>query len=502
LTGWVDDRLGVSRFARSALDKVFPDHWSFMIGEIALYSFVILVLTGSYLTFFYSPSENQVIYTGPYKPIRGQQVSDAYRSVLNISFQVRAGLVMRQIHHWAALIFVAAIVLHLCRVFFTGAFRRPRELNWIIGVTLLLLAIGNGFTGYSLPDDLLSGTGLRIAYSIVLSIPFIGPYIGYLFFGGPYPGTAIIPRLFIIHVLFIPAMILALLSAHLAVLWHQKHTDFPGPGKTEHNIHGSRFWPQYTAKSIGLFCFVAAVVTGLGGLAQINPVWLYGPYRAATVTSASQPDWYVAWLDGALRVFPNLEIHLFNHTIGNTFFPGVLLPGITFGLLYAWPFLEARVTHDREPHNLLDRPRDRPARTAFGAATLSFYIVLFLAGGTDVLASTFGVSFEPLLRTFQVACILMPAFIGLVTWKVCKEISRQRIHPIQQPVGGIIMRGPSGGYEVLEAGDGHGDGHEVPAVGTPDSASPTPVAAGPATADGEPDASGEPGPASPGQPSA
>jgi ubiquinol-cytochrome c reductase cytochrome b subunit len=455
---WLDDRLGLSRFTRSALDKIFPDHWSFMVGEIAMYCFVILVLTGSYLTFFFSPSENKVTYAGPYKALQGVQMSDAYRSVLDITFKVRAGLVMRQIHHWAALVFIAAIVVHMLRVFFTGAFRRPREVNWMVGVTLMLLAIGNGFTGYSLPDDLLSGTGLRIMYSIVLSIPFIGPYAGFLVFGGSYPGTAIIQRLFIIHVLFVPAAIVGLLTAHLAILWHQKHTDFPGPGKTDRTIHGSRLWPQYTAKSVGLFCFVAAVLAGLGGLAQINPVWIYGPYRVAAATSASQPDWYIGWLEGALRVMPNVEIRLFHHTVANPFFPGILMPGITFGVLYAWPLLEARFSGDRKPHNLLDRPRDRPLRTAFGVGALSFYFVLFLAGGTDVLASTFGLSIQALVHTFQVCCIVVPLVVGWSTWRICKEMSKQKVHPIQQPVGGIIVRTPSGGYEVIGGHDGHGEG--------------------------------------------
>jgi ubiquinol-cytochrome c reductase cytochrome b subunit len=321
----------------------------------------------------------------------------------------------------------------------------------VVWVTLLLLAMGNGFTGYSLPDDLLSGTGLRIMFSIVLSIPLIGPWLAFLIFGGRYPGTAITERLFVVHVLFFPVLIAGLLGAHLAILWHQKHTDFPGPGKTEETIHGSRLWPQYMAKSVGLFCFVAAALAGLGGLAQINPIWIYGPYTPAAVSSGSQPDWYIGWLDGALRVMPNVEIRIWHHTIANPFFPGVLMPGITFGLLYAWPFLEARFTKDRRPHNLLDRPRDRPLRTAFGAATLSFYTVLFLAAGTDVLATTFGLAFETLLRTFQVSCIAVPLIIGWLTWRICKELSRQHVHPIGQPVGATVVRSPEGGYELASA---------------------------------------------------
>jgi ubiquinol-cytochrome c reductase cytochrome b subunit len=364
---------------------------------------------------------------------------------------------MRQIHHWAAVVFLAAIVVHLMRVFFTGAFRRPREINWIIGVTLLLLAMGNGFTGYSLPDDLLSGTGLRIAYSIVLSVPLVGSWLGYLLFGGRFPGTTIIERLFIIHVLFIPALIAITLTAHMAILWHQKHTDFPGPRKSEDTIHGSRLWPQYAAKSAALFCFVAAVMAGLGGLAQINPIWIYGPYRPAAVSAGSQPDWYIGWLDGALRVMPPLEIRLFHHTIANPFFPGVVLPGITFTILYAWPFLEQRFSKDKAPHNLLDRPRDRPLRTAFGVSTITFYLVLFLAAGTDVLAATFGLSFQSLLLVFQLSLLIAPPLIGWLTWRLLKELSTQRAHPIQQPVGGRIVRTATGGYEVV-GGEPNGDG--------------------------------------------
>lgn len=455
---WIDERLGVSRFTQSVLDKIFPDHWSFMIGEVALYCFVILIGTGVYLTFFFSPSEQQVIYHGSYRPLQGLPVSAAFNSVMNISFGVRAGLVMRQMHHWAALVFLAAIIVHLCRIFFTGAFRRPREINWIIGVTLLILAMANGFTGYSLPDDLLSGTGLRIAYSIVLSIPFVGSWFGFLFFGGKFPGTDTIQRFFVLHILLVPALIAAFLTAHLAILWHQKHTDFPGPGKSETTIHGSRLWPQYAIKSTALFCFVTSVLAGLGGLAQINPIWIYGPYQPAAVTSSSQPDWYIGWLEGALRIMPPLEIRAFHHTIPNPFFPGVLLPGITFGLLYSWPFLEQRFTKDKKRHNLLDRPRDRPLRTALGISTITFYLILFLGGATDVLAPTFGLSFQALVHLFQVGVLLLPALMGFVTWRLLKELARQRSHPIQQPVGGRVIRTATGGYEVEEpAGDGHGD---------------------------------------------
>ena len=342
LARWIDDRLGASAFTQQALNKVFPDHWSFMLGEVALYCFVVLLLTGTFLTFFFDASTSTSTYQGSYAPLRGVQVSAAYRSVIELSFDVRAGLVMRQVHHWAAVIFVGSIILHLCRIFFTGAFRRPREINWMIGVTLLVLGIFNGFTGYSLPDDLLSGTGLRIAYSIALSIPVIGTWMAFLVFGGEFPAEQIIGRLFVTHIMIVPALIIGLLTLHLAIVWRQKHTQFAGPGHRETNIVGSRLWPTYTAKSIGLFFGVFAVLCLLGGLVQINPVWLYGPFEPHQVTSPAQPDWYLGWVEGALRLFPAWEIRAFGYEIPNPFYPAVLMPGLTFGALYAWPFLEAR----------------------------------------------------------------------------------------------------------------------------------------------------------------
>ena len=326
-------------------------------------------------------------------------------------------------HHWAALVFLAAIVTHLGRIFFTGAFRRPRELNWIVGVTMLLLALGNGFTGYSLPDDLLSGTGLRIAYSVVLSIPVIGTWLAFLIFGGPYPSTQIISRLFVIHILIVPVGIATLLGAHLAIMWHQKHTQFPGPARTEHNVVGTRLWPAYAAKSVGLLFLVAAVLAGLAGLVQINPVWLWGPYQATHVTTAAQPDWYVGFLEGALRLAPPWSFTIFGHTVSELFLPAVVLPGVTFVLLYAWPFLERRVTHDRGEHNLLDRPRDRPVRTAIGVGVLAFYIVLTLAGGQDIIAQHLGVSIASVTFTLRIALLIVPLLAALATYRICHDLA-------------------------------------------------------------------------------
>jgi ubiquinol-cytochrome c reductase cytochrome b subunit len=422
---WLDRRVGAAGFARKALDKVFPDHWSFLIGEIAMWSFVILLVTGVYLTFFFEPSLEKVVYDGSYEALRGVEVTRAYESALDLSFDVRAGLVMRQMHHWAALVFVASTVAHLCRVFFTGAFRRPRELNWMVGVTLLILAIVNGFAGYSLLDDQLSGSGLRIAYNIAISIPVAGTWLASLFFGGEFPGPDIIIRLYVLHILLIPVLILAVLGLHMGLLVRQRHTQFAGPGRTERNVVGERVWPTYLAKGLGMFFLTSAVLAALGGLAQINPIWLYGPYEVADVSAASQPDWYMGWLDGALRILPTWEFRAFGFEIPNPFLQAVLLPTITFLLLYLWPFLEARVTKDHDEHHLLDRPRDRPVRTALGVATMTFYTVLFFAGGSDVLAVTFGISINRLFPMFQVLCFVAPAAAAWVTYRLCKELARR-----------------------------------------------------------------------------
>ncbi len=423
LARWVDDRLGAAHVARTALNKVFPDHWSFMIGELALYCFIVLVLTGVYLTFFFDPSTATTRYTGSYGPLQGVEMTRAYRSALELSFDVRAGLVMRQIHHWAALLFLASMVVHLARVFFTGAFRKPREVNWMIGVTLLILAIFNGLFGYSLLDDQLSGTGLRIIYSITLSVPIVGTWAASLLFGGEFPGPDIIERLYVIHILLVPAIIAVLLVAHLAIIVRQKHTQFSGPGRREDNVVGERMWPTYAAKALGLFFLTSAVLCFLGGVFQINPIWIYGPFEPAEVSSASQPDWYMGWLDGALRIMPGWEVRAFGFEIPNPFFPGVLLAGLTFGLLYAWPFLEARVTGDYAAHHINDRPRTRPVRTALGMATITSYGVLFLGGAADVLAATFTVSVNSVLWTFRFAFFLAPPVTAWVTYRLCKELS-------------------------------------------------------------------------------
>lgn len=459
-TDWMDERLGLAKGGRKMINKIFPDHWSFMLGEIALYSFIVLLVTGVFLSLFFVPSSHEILYNGVYPQLDGHRVSEAYASTVDLSFSVRAGLVMRQMHHWAANVFIAAIVAHMGRVFFTGAFRKPRELNWMIGLSLLILGIVNGFIGYSLPDDLISGTGLRIAFSIVLSIPLVGSYLAFFLFGGNFPGSAIIPRFYTFHVLLIPAIIVALLAAHLGIMVRQKHTQFPGKGKTNSNVVGMAAWPAYAFQAGGFFFLVAGVLAALGGLVQINPIWLYGPYVPYKISYAVQPDWYMGWLDGALRVMPSWETVMFGHMIPAVFYPAVLMPGITFTVLFAWPFIDRKFfTKNDQNYNLCDSPRDQPLRTSLGVAVLSFYVVLFFASSNDVLANMFNTSLNFVLWSFRVLLVVVPPIAGFVTYEFCKETAgnssgRRRRGAV------VISRSELGEYTTVASEPYDGKSHE------------------------------------------
>jgi ubiquinol-cytochrome c reductase cytochrome b subunit len=445
---WLDERLGTTGFARRALRAVFPDHWSFLLGEIALYCLVVLVVTGVFLTFFYTPDIRAVAYHGSYTPLRGEHVSAAYNSTLRLSFEVKAGLLMRQTHHWATLVLLAAIVVHLCRVFFTRAFRRPRELNWVIGVVLLLLAMAEGLTGYWLPDDLLSGDSIRIAYSVIFAIPVIGTWAAYLLFGGEFPAPDGISRFYVFHIFLIPAVLFALVGLHVAIVVLQRYTQFRGPGRTERNVVGKRFWPQHAFKSVSLLLLVAAVCAGLGGLAQINPIWQSGPFNAANVTSPAQPDWYLGWVDGLLRLGGPWSFRIFGYTVSENFWPAILFPGIAFGVITLWPWIERRLAGDRAQHHLLDRPRDVPAHTATGVAGQMLFFIPFLAGGNDILAVLLHVPVETVTRILRYALWIAPVVTWLVAFWVCRSLRATHLHPATPTAGVRLRRTPSGGYEA------------------------------------------------------
>jgi quinol---cytochrome-c reductase cytochrome b subunit len=428
---YVDERAAAAPFLRKALRYVFPDHWSFLLGEVALYCFVVLVATGVYLTFFFDNSvAHEVVYHGPYVPLRGVEMTPAYRSVVDISFSVKAGLLVRQTHHWAANVFVAAIVLHLLRVFFTGAYRKPRDLTWLVGVTMLMLALLEGYLGYSLADDLLSGMGLAIGYAVLLSVPFVGANLAELVWGGPFPGThAFWPRMYAVHVIVIPLLLFALIGLHLALVAARHHTQFrASPRHTERKVVGIPTLPGYAPRSLGLALLVAGVLFLLGGLVQINPIWLWGPYHTYISTNGAQPDWYLGWLIGGLRLVPGFDWTIGHYTlVPNPFWGGAAFPLVVFGVLLLWPSLERRVTGDTRFHNLLDRPRDAPGRTAFGAAFLTWVFLVFVAGSADRVTVMFGLSYPGQIWAYRVLVWALPAAVYLLTRRVCTELRRDEL---------------------------------------------------------------------------
>ncbi|GLW12327.1 cytochrome bc1 complex cytochrome b subunit [Microtetraspora sp. NBRC 13810] len=450
---FVDDRVGAAGFLKRNLRKVFPDHWTFLLGEIALYSFVILLLSGTFLTFWFKPGMGDVVYNGAYAPLRGVTMSEAYASALHISFEVRGGLLMRQIHHWAALLFVAAILVHMLRIFFTGAYRKPRELNWLIGLVLLTLALVEGLTGYSLPDDLLSGAGLRITQGVVLSIPVVGTYLSFLLFGGEYPGEDIISRFFTIHILLLPGLLVALITAHLILMWVQKHTQMPGKGHTETNVVGGPLYPSFMLKSGAFFFFTFGVLTALGGFAQINPIWLFGPYSPANVSAGSQPDFYLGFLDGALRMMPSWEINLWGHTLTlSVLIPALLPMFVILTGLAVYPFAERWITGDRREHHVADRPRNNPHRTAIGMAAITFYGVLWLLGANDEISANFHISLYATTWFSRIAVFVGPAVAYYVTYRICVGLQRKDAGLVRHGVeSGVIKRLPHGEFIEVHA---------------------------------------------------
>ena len=460
----MDDRYTMSSGVRRQINKVFPTHWSFMLGEIALYSFVILLLSGTYLTLFFDPSMSKVIYDGAYAPLNGVEMSRAYETALNLSFEVRGGLFIRQIHHWAALMFAVSITVHMFRIFFTGAFRKPREANWVIGCVLLLLSVAEGFMGYSLPDDLLSGVGLRIMSAIILGLPIIGTWLHWMIFNGDYPGDFIIDRLYIAHVLIIPGILLALIAAHLALVWYQKHTQFPGPGRTENNVVGVRILPVFAVKSIGFGLITFGVLALLGGIFQINAIWNLGPYNPAQVSAGSQPDIYMLWTDGAARVMPAWELYIGRYTIPAIFWVAIMLLVLVV-LLVTYPFIEQKLTGDDLHHNLLQRPRDVPVRTSLGMMAISFYFLLTISGMNDLIAYHFQISLNAMTWVGRIGLVIVPPIVYYCTYRICLGLQRSDREVLEHGVAtGTIEVLPSGGFievhQPLGPVDEHG--HAVP----------------------------------------
>ena len=460
----IDSRYTASGLLRPQLNKVFPTHWSFMLGEMALYSFIILLLTGVYLALFFDPSITKVIYDGAYLPLNGVEMSRAYATALDISFEVRGGLFVRQMHHWAALMFMMAMVAHMLRVFFTGAFRRPREANWIIGCTLIILGMAEGFMGYSLPDDLLSGVGLRIMSAIILGLPIIGTWLHWLIFGGDFPSDLMLDRFYIAHVLILPGIILGLIAAHLALVWYQKHTQFPGAGRTENNVVGVRIMPVFATKAIGYGLLTAGVLALMSGLTTINAIWNIGPYNPSQVSAGSQPDVYMLWTDGVARVMPAWELYIGNYTIPSAFWVA-LVCGAMVVLLFAYPWIEKNATGDDAHHNLLQRPRDVPVRTGIGAMAITFFLLVTISGGNDHIAHFFQISLNAMTWFGRIGVIILPPIAYYITHRICVGLQRSDRAVLEHGIEtGVIKQMPNGAFVEIHQPLGPVDehGHPVP----------------------------------------
>ena len=483
IANYVDTRVGGTSIVREFGRKVFPDHWTFMFGEVALYSFVILILSGTFLTFWFDPSMATTRYSGSYAPLQGLEMSTAYATALELSFDVRGGLFMRQLHHWAALLFVAAMSIHMLRVFFTGAFRKPRELNWVVGASLLILGLGAGFTGYSLPDEVLSGNGLRIIDGMLKALPVVGTYLSFFLFGGEFPGSEVIPRLYVMHIMVLPAMILLLIAIHLFLVVTHKHTQYPGPGRTERNVVGYPVGPVYAAKAGGFFFIVFGILALISGTFQINALWNYGPYDPSPVQAGAQPDWYIGPFEGVLRLMPgylgdfSLEWVIPTPWGGNSLAMPVLIPMIPVALIFlgmfVWPWIESWITKDTKERHLLDRPRNAPTRTAFGVAIVTNYMIMWGMGSNDLIATHFQLSLNDITYWSRVLFFLGPVIAYILTKRICLSLQRKdRETALHGDEAGVIQVSADGGFSEKHR---RLDDYELWTLVSYDSPEPTPA---------------------------
>jgi ubiquinol-cytochrome c reductase cytochrome b subunit len=427
-----DERFGSNAAVRYFMVKVYPDHWSFYLGEFALYSFALLVATGIWLTFAYVPSAN-----------------GAYASVIALSRATPVGYLVRQVHHWSAVVFVAAILIHMARIFFTGAFRKPRELNWIVGFTMLVLASLTGFTGYSLPNDALSGAGVRIADSVALSVPLVGRWAADVLNGGGYPGPLLMSHFYTIHVYYLPIAIAGLLSLHLGMLLYQKHTQFE---RDPAHVVGRRFWPDYALRTLAAFAMSVAVVLVLASSIEINPIENYGPYHDWTILNPAAPDWYAAFLDGALRLGPSIEWTFFGHPLPAVFWPGVVLPTLTLALIGAWPWIDGHFTRDDRAHDVLVPAASAPIRTGAGTALILAGFVLTLAASDDQQSRTFHLSVVWLVMIYRYAFVVVPLLGGWIAMTIAREIHLRRVDRGREPERRVIYRrNAQGGFDEEKA---------------------------------------------------
>jgi ubiquinol-cytochrome c reductase cytochrome b subunit len=418
-------------------------HWTGVFGVVTLASLVVLIATGLVLTAFYTPSSAPTIYHGGYAPLQGAEVSKAFASTVSVSLDVQGGLLIRQAHHWAALLLPASIIGQLVVTFFTGGFRRPRQWGWVLLFLTLIAALAAGWSGYALPDDMLSGTGLRIVEGIVLGIPIVGTWIANLLFGGAFPGR-IIENLWIVHLLVSVALVVVI-AARVRLQLRHGSAGF-------RTVDAVRTFPGAARRAGRSFVVVIAVLLVISATVTISPVWLYGPSDPGNVSAGSQPDWYTGFLDGALRLVPpGWEVEIAGYTLTLAVLVPLAVVGLFLLAVVAYPFLENWVRRDAGS-DFLDRPRDVPTRTAIGVAGMTFYAVLWGAASADVLAHLLRLSLEGVLATFQVLLLAGPLIAFVVTQRICLGLQRKdrviRAHGFET---GRIVRMPGGEYIEVHA---------------------------------------------------
>jgi ubiquinol-cytochrome c reductase cytochrome b subunit len=427
--------------------RTVPVHWSNMFGVIAFASLAVIFLTGVILMLFFVPSSATVEYDGRVPTLLGQEVSKAFASTLHVSFEVPGGMLLRQAHHWAALLLPAALVAQLLVTFFTGAFRKPRRAGWVLLFLIFIAALAGGWSGYALPDDMLSGTGLRIFEGILLGIPVIGTWLKELFFGGQFPGE-IIERLYPLHVAVVPVLLVVLIAIRIGIMYRLKPPQFAGPGRTEANVVGVPLLPQAAARAGGLFLGVTGILLLISATVTINPVWSYGPASPGNAGAGSQPDWYTGFLDGALRLVPpGWELVAFERTWTLALLAPLAVVTVFFLLVVAYPFIEGWITGDRREHHLLDRPRNAPTRTGIGVAGIVFSGTLWAAGSADLIAVAFSLTMEGVVLAMQILLVAGPIMAFIVTRRVCIALQRKDrellLHGFET---GRIVRLPGGEY--------------------------------------------------------
>jgi len=425
---WFDSRLDLEN-GQTFLGKAFPAEDSFLLGEVAVFCFLLLILTGVFLGFFYEPSTSDVEYDGPVAEFQGEEMPEAFVSVLHITYAVPFGMFIRRLHHWAAHLFVASIGLHMLRVFFTGAYRNPREPNWIVGTGLAVLAMGAAYTGYALPFDEFAATATGIGYNLTVSIPLVGDFLGEIVFGGEFPTSATIPRLYFLHVLIIPLAIMGLLAIHMYILIRQKHTEAPREDDIETGservdreddgvIVGLPAFPNQAAVSAVVFFLTAAVLSLLAGLLPVHNVAEYGPNDPASTPALIMPDWFLMWVYGFLKLLPGIAVDIGPVHINSEFLGGIVLPGLVFGAILVWPFVD----RTPEPTHFTVDPLERPWQTAVGVAAVAFVMIASIAGMNNILANqVLNSSTNVVNPVLTAALLLVPPLFGAITYLLLRD---------------------------------------------------------------------------------